>query len=265
MHYPYFQLINSVTQLTMQNPITIEACVDSIESCMAAEAGGAARVELCSSLFEGGLTPSAGCLRIARQYISIGIQVMIRPRGGDFCYSEAEFESMMYDLQLAKELGADGIVFGILLPDGTIDAGRTRQLAEMARPLNVTFHRAFDMTPDPVQALTVLMDLGIDRLLTSGQETTALEGAPLIARLVDIAQDRIRIMPGGGIHERNIARIIRETGVSEIHVSARRRVPSPMTFQNPGVFMGGVLRQPEYERQLTDSDRIARLINLAQG
>src|SRR5438445_9519302 len=147
----------------------IAVCVDSVESAMAAEAGGAERVELCDNLMEGGTTPSAGAVAAARKKLEIKFHVIIRPRGGDFCYSDVEFEVMKRDVEFAKQLGADGIVIGILLPDGAIDVTRTRELIDIARPMSVTFHRAFDMTRDAFAALETLIDLGIDRILTSGQ------------------------------------------------------------------------------------------------
>jgi copper homeostasis protein len=243
----------------MNPDFALEVCVDSVASCVAAEEGGATRVELCANLFEGGTTPSAGTLHEARKNLSIGLHAIIRPRGGDFCYSASEFASMEYDLQLAKELGADGVVIGILTPDGHVDMARTERLVEQARPLKVTFHRAFDMTPDPERALQDLLRLQIDLLLTSGQERTACEGIPLLARLAQLAGDRLRIMPGGGVTERNIHRIVRETGVRDVHVSARRRVASPMVFRQEHLFMGGDLRLPEFELSVADPERIGNL------
>lgn len=243
----------------MKNQVALEICVDSVASCEAAQEGGATRVELCANLFEGGTTPSAGTIREARARISIGLHVILRPRGGDFCYSAAEFNSMLYDLQVAKDLGADGIVIGILQPNGTIDRERMEVLVAQARPLTLTFHRAFDMTPDPEQALADIVDLGMDLLLTSGQERSACEGIPLLARLVHQAGDRIRIMPGGGITERNLDRVVRETGVRDVHLSARQRVASPMDYRPGHVFMGGELRLPEYELTVADPDKIGRL------
>lgn len=243
----------------MNPDFALEVCVDSVASCLAAEEGGATRVELCANLFEGGTTPSAGTIREARKNLSIGLHAILRPRGGDFCYSASEFASMEYDLQLAKELGADGVVIGILTPDGQVDMARTGRLVEQARPLKVTFHRAFDMTPDPERALQDLLRLQIDLLLTSGQERTACEGIPLLARLAQLAGDRLRIMPGGGVTERNIHRIVRETGARDVHVSARRRVASPMVFRQEHLFMGGDLRLPEFELSVADPERIGNL------
>ncbi|MBI1296196.1 copper homeostasis protein CutC [bacterium] len=238
------------------NNVKVEVCVDSVEGAVAAQDGGAVRVELCDNLIEGGTTPSAGTITLARQHIGIGLNVIIRPRGGDFCYSDVEYEVMRYDVAEAKRLGADGVVIGMLTPDGDVDVERVRGLIELARPLNVTFHRAFDVCREPFAALETLIDLGVDRVLTSGQEKTVLEGIDLIAELVRHAADRIIVMPGGGINERNVGKIIAQTGVKEIHVSARSSVESAMNHRNPRVFMGGELRPPEYVRMTTDAARV---------
>src|SRR5689334_22314281 len=239
-------------------PLTIEVCVDSVESAMAAERGGADRVELCDNLLEGGTTPSAGAIAVARDRLGIRLHVIIRPRGGDFCYSDVEFAVMQHDVALAKQLGADGVVIGLLTADGAIDAERSRALIELARPLSVTFHRAFDMARDPYQALEDLIDLGVDRILTSGQEPSVIEGLDLIAELVQLAGDRVIIMPGGGT-ERNIRKVVAHSGVREVHVIGPASVESPMRFRNPRVFMGGELRPPEYTRFTTDPEQISRL------
>jgi copper homeostasis protein len=243
----------------MQTPkLIIEVCVDSVESAMAAERGGADRVELCDNLLEGGTTPSAGAIAVARARLGIKLQVIIRPRGGDFCYSEVEFAVMQHDVTLAKQLGADGVVIGILTADGAIDIERTRTLIELARPLSVTFHRAFDMSRDPYRALEDLIGLGVDRILTSGQEPSVIEGLDLIAELVQIAGDRVVIMPGGGT-ERNISKVVARSGVREVHVTGTTSVESAMQFRNQRVFMGGELRPPEYSRLTTDPERIRQL------
>jgi len=239
----------------MINPISIEVCVDSVESALAAEAGGAVRVELCANLLEGGTTPSAGMIELARANLDLGLQVIIRPRGGDFCYSPIEFEMMKRDIETAKKLGADGVVIGILQPDGSVDLERCAALIALARPLNVTFHRAFDMTCDPYIALEALISLQVDRILTSGQAFSVLEGLDLIAELVQIAGDRVIIMPGGGA-ERNLTKVVQHTGVKEVHLIAPRRLDSPMQYRNPRVFMGGELRPPEYTRLVTDPGRL---------
>ena len=182
---------------------------------------------------------------------------MIRPRGGDFCYSSLEYEQMKKDIEVCKHLGADGVVFGILTPDGQTDKERTNELATLAHPLQVTFHRAFDMTADPLQALHDLIQLKkINRILTSGQEATAFEGAELIGKLIKEAGKQIIIMPGGGVNERNIQKIKKITGAHEFHVSGRTKIPSQMRYKNANTFMGGALRLPEFEISVTDANRI---------
>lgn len=240
--------------------LIVEVCVDSVESAMAAQAGGADRVELCDNLVEGGTTPSVGAMELARQNLTIAVNVMIRPRGGDFCYSDVEFQVMRIDVQAAKQSGVDGIVIGILKPDGEIDKERTRELLELARPMSVTFHRAFDMTRDPYEALQDLIELGVNRVLTSGQENSVLEGLDLIADLVQEARGRIIVMPGGGITERNIKKIIATSQAREAHVLGSAVVESPMRFRNTRPFMGGELRPPEFSRSVTDPDRVKQLI-----
>ena len=219
--------------------IKLEICIDSVESAVASEQGGAQRVELCGSLIEGGTTPTAGMIAETRERISIGLQVMIRPRGGDFFFTEAEHAVMRREVKVARDLGANGIVIGCLNSDGTIDVEHSKALIELARPLNVTFHRAFDMTRDAFEALDTLIELGVDRILTSGQEPTVLEGAELIASLREKAGERVIILPGGGVTERNLAKIVELTGVSEIHIGTRQPVESGMKFRNERVYMGG--------------------------
>jgi len=244
--------------------ILLEACVDSVEAALAAEAGGAGRVELCADLLEGGITPSGGTIQEACARLSIPVNVIIRPRGGDFCYSDVEFAVMQRNVALAKASGANGAVIGILHPDGTVDVERTRALVELARPLSLTFHRAFDVTRDPYEALETLIELGIDRVLTSGQEPSVLEGLDLIVDLVRAAGDRIVVMPGAGITERNIDKIVSASGVREVHVYAPVGVASRMVYRNPRVFMGGELRPPEYSVSVTDAGRIRAFLDAAR-
>ncbi len=170
---------------TNQPPFKLEVCIDSVRSAINTEAGGADRIELCGNLQEGGITPSAGMIRTVRAKIIIGLQIMIRPRGGDFLYSTDEVEVMKHGILQAKQLGSDGVVFGFLISDGTIDVVNTSKLVEVAHPMNVTFHRAFDMVSDPVQALEQFISIGVDRILTSGQESTALEGVGLLSKLTN--------------------------------------------------------------------------------
>lgn len=238
----------------------IEACVDTIAGALAAQQGGAKRVELCADLIVGGTTPSAGTIQLAVSQLAIPIHVMIRPRADDFVYDEYDLSVMAHDIRYTKETGAAGVVFGLLQPDGTIDTAATRRLTELARPLSVTFHRAFDLVTDPFTALDTLIELGIDRLLTSGQEATALEGSNLIAGLIRRAANRIVVMPGGGINEHTIARIAQSTGAQELHMSGRATVESPMQVRNPRVLVGGAPPPSEHSRQVTSSARIRACI-----
>ena len=237
-----------------------EICVDSIAGVRAAKAAGADRVELCADLLEGGITPSRGMIRQARTIAGIGLNVMIRPRGGDFLFDDDEFATMRSDIETAKAEGADGVVIGLLSATGEIDIARTRELIALARPLSVTFHRAFDMTPDPFRALEALIELGVDRVLTSGQEASVLEGLPLIVELIERAGDRIVIMPGGGITGRNIDRIVAAARPREIHFAALEPSASGMRFRRPHVFMGGELRPPEYDRLDTSAASVRAVI-----
>lgn len=237
----------------------IEVCVDSVESALASQEGGADRVELCDNLFEGGTTPSAGAIAVARERLQIKLHVIIRPRGGDFLYSDVEFAVMQRDIATAKSLGADGVVIGLLTADGDVDVPRTRQLVELARPMSVTFHRAFDVAREPFKALETLIDLGIDRVLTSGQEESVTEGAELIAELIVKAANRIIVMPGAGFNQRNVGRVVAKTGAREIHVAGFARVESGMRYRNERVFMGGELRCPEYSHAVTNASIVRNI------
>ena len=236
----------------------IEACVNSAISAIEAQKGGADRVELCENLHDGGTTPSAGSIAFARKNLQIGLLVMIRPRGGDFLYSADEFQIMKEDIRVSKNLGADGVVFGILLPDGTIDKERMKILIDLARPMGITCHRAFDMTANPYQAMEDLMSLGIDRILTSGQQPTAPQGSGLIRELITQAKDRIIIMPGSGVKEHNVAALVSATGAKEVHIHLEKQEPSRMIFKQPTVYMGKP-EQTEFEYTLTDWERISKL------
>ncbi|MBR5140894.1 MAG: copper homeostasis protein CutC [Bacteroidales bacterium] len=235
-----------------------EICANSVASCIAAQEGGANRVELCAGIPEGGTTPSYGMIRSARECISIALNVIIRPRGGDFLYSEEEINEMLYDIKVAKELGADGLVFGCLLPDGSVDKVNMARLMEAAGDTPVTFHRAFDHSSDPMQALEDIIELGCARILTSGCRPTALEGAGLLAKLVEKAGDRLIIMPGCGVKESNIAEIARLSGAREFHFSAREPVQSGMVFRNPEVAMGS--EDDPYGTVQTTARRVAATI-----
>ena len=225
----------------------LELCIDSVESAIAAEHGGAKRVELCSDLLEGGITPGAGLIALVRRNIAIDLFVMIRPRGGDFFYTELEFEVMRDEIAHARNLGADGVVLGLLDQQGRIDIDRTRALVEFAAPLPVTFHRAIDMTPDLSVSLDDVISTGATRILTSGGAPSVLYGVGEVARMIEAAHGRIAIMPGGGITAENISAIAQATGATEFHSSARTTFPSPVRFRKRGMAMGD-LRDREYRR-----------------
>ncbi|PZF93251.1 copper homeostasis protein CutC [Micromonospora deserti] len=245
---------------------TFEICIDSVEGAVAAEAAGADRVELCSALFEGGLTPSIGTIETALRTVDrIRVHVIVRPRAGDFIYSPAEVDAMVRDVQAAVAAGAHGVVIGALTAEGDVDVPTTRKLIEAAGTASVTFHRAFDMVRDPFQALELLIELGVDRVLTSGQEVSVLEGAPLIAELVRRAERRIVVMPGGGITPRNIARIIEATGAEEYHFAALVTSDSPAVHRNPAPLMGGSLHRSEYERSGTSGELVGQVLAAARG
>ena len=240
--------------------VLVEACVDSVGSALAAEAGGAGRIELCDNLVEGGTTPSAATIAMACERLRIPVFVIIRPRGGDFLYSDLELEIMRRDIAQARALGAKGVVIGVLRADGTVDVARARVLVEEARPLSVTHHRAFDVTRDPVEALEAIIELGADRVLTSGQAPSALEGVEVIAAAVRQAAGRIGILPGAGIDGSNARRIIERTGASEIHVRGTSVRPSPMEYRNPRVDFGGRLTAADALLEVTDPALIREIV-----
>ena len=239
--------------------VLLEVCCGSLDDALEAEAGGADRIELCSTLFFGGLTPSFGTIAEATRRLRIPVIVMVRPRGGGFCYSETEFATMVADAETAVARGAAGIVFGMLTPDGALDVGRTRTLREIAGDRDAVFHRAFDVTPDPFRALDELVDLGMTRVLTSGQQDTVPEGLDLIRRLIDHAGDRIQVMPGGGIKPHNFTDVIVRTGCRQIHVAAFTTRQDDSTRHRPAVTFGGALYPPENRYDITDRGVIERL------
>lgn len=237
----------------------LEICAGSVESAIAARDGGAARIELCAALEIGGTTPSAGLIAEARKIEGIVLNVIIRPRGGDFLYNEHEAACMEQDIRTCRQLGADGVVIGALTAEGDIDTALCKRLIDAADGMSITFHRAFDMCRDPKRALEELIAIGCDRVLTSGQAATAEAGLPLLKELVQQAAGRISIMPGCGVNSGNAARILQATGATEIHASARKNVGSGILFRHSGVSMG-TPGSDEYERKETDVDEVKHIV-----
>jgi len=243
----------------------LEICANSVESAIMAQDGGAQRVELCDNIYEGGTTPSFGAIKIAREKLGIDLNIIIRPRGGDFYYSDEEFEIMKQDISLVKKLGVNGIVLGLLNPNGSIDVTRTKILVDLAKPMSVTFHRAFDVCNDPLLALEDIIECGCDRILTSGQKNKAFEGIDLIQKLVEKANKRIIIMPGSRIDETNISEIYSKTGANEFHASLRKKHASKMQFKKDGVYINGFPQLDEYEISVSDPKRVKKVIEIIQN
>ena len=249
----------------MSRKSKIEICANSVESAIKAQEGGAYRVELCAGIPEGGTTPPFGDMRMARQMLhQTKLHVIIRPRGGDFLYSPLEQEIMLHDIKVARQLGADGVVFGCLTAEGDVDMAAMKKLMNAVGDMNVTFHRAFDMCKDPFKALEQIIELGCTRILTSGQESNAVKGIPLLKELVKQADGRIIIMPGCGVNPGNIKQIAEETNATEFHFSGRSSYESDMIFRNPKVSMGGTVKIEEYQRDITNPEIVkAALAELA--
>ncbi|MEN9656613.1 MAG: hypothetical protein RL571_78 [Pseudomonadota bacterium] len=239
--------------------ILLEICAGSITSCLAAQEGGAHRVEFCDNLLEGGTTPSYGQIAVARERLWIGLNVIIRPRGGDFLYTDLEYEVMQRDVIACKKLGVDGVVIGILTADGDIDIARCKALVELATPMQVTFHRAFDVTRDPFKALEDVIATGCKRLLSSGQAATATAGATLLKELQQAAGERLVVMPGAGVRSNNIAELVATTGCKEFHTSARLPFASQMRYCNPHVHMG-IPGQDEYALIETNAELVKEIL-----
>jgi len=236
----------------------LEICAFSVEAAIAAQHAGANRVELCSGFSEGGLTPSAAAIRMVRKLLDIECYVMIRPRGGDFCYSNIEFEQMHRDIEHAKSCGVDGVVLGALQPNGHINIIRTRELVQHAAPLKVTFHRAFDLALDPLRALDDIVVCGCKRILTSGQKANAVDGIDLIRKLVEHSAKRIDIMAGSGVNHQN-AHLFIEAGVQALHCSAKRMKPSRMTYRNPEVPIMQAGTMTDYDLIDIDKDKVRKM------
>jgi copper homeostasis protein len=238
----------------------LEICCDSFADAREAQRGGADRVELCSALWVGGLTPSAGAIAECKQRLQIPVVVMIRPRSGGFCYSKEDFAVMERDVREAVRLGADGVVFGALRKDAQIDRARCARLLELAGKCETVFHRAFDLTPDAGDALETLIDLGFTRVLTSGHQATAVLGTEGIRELVDQAAGRIEILPGSGIRRNNVGRLVRETGCDQVHMSAFRIVRDGPEPKRSALRIGRTHAPSEGQHQQTARDIVRSVV-----
>lgn len=245
----------------------LEICCYTLESALLAEQAGADRIELCDNAAEGGTTPSFGTIQLAQEKLDIPISVMIRPRGGDFLYSDLEFEIMKRDVTniVKNQVGVQGVVVGFLQADGHIDLERTREIVKLAHPMDVTFHRAFDMCLDPLAALEQLKDCGIKRILTSGGRNKAIQGIDLLAQLVKNAGDDIAIMAGSGVNESNLKELMTKTKATEFHSSARGFEQSRMQYTNPNIDMGGQKDSDEYKILSVNVDSIQKMATILKG
>jgi copper homeostasis protein len=234
-------------------PFQLEICCFNLQSALIAQAAGASRIELCADPAEGGTTPSYGTIKMAREKLSIPLYPIIRPRTGDFLYADEDYEIMLRDLQQCRILGCDGVVVGMLLSDGSVDKKKAGRLVKTAYPMGVTFHRAFDWTANPFEAMADIIDIGCERILTSGQRPTAAEGALLINELIREAGQRISIMPGSGIRSANILELAKKTGAEEFHSSARVLLSSQMEFIQEGM-------AADFSRALADGHEIKSML-----
>ena len=246
--------------VTTEGNILVEACVDSVASAIAAERGGARRVELCDALFDGGTTPSAGMIAACKEAVSIPVFAMIRPRGGGFVYSDVERDVMRRDIGIARELGADGVVIGGLLPNGDVDMPLVRMVVEAARGLPVTFHRAFDLTPDLEASLESLAGAGVQRILTAGGGSTAADGAETLATLVRRAGSRIVVLAGGGVREENVRALVQISGVREVHVRLTRLTRGDAPPARGDLRVRRPLPEDETAWEETDEQRIRSFV-----
>lgn len=243
-----------------QHPVEVEVAIDSVAGARAAEAAGATRLELCCALAEGGLTPTLGLLQQCRRHSRLPIVAMLRPRAGDFLYTDDEFEVLRADLHQLAGAGADGFAVGVLLADGELDLARMRELVAAAAPHPVTCHRAFDLARDPETALQQLLDLGVQRVLTSGLCATASEGQERIRALVRQARGRIEVIAGAGVRSHNVRELVRRTGVRAVHLSASAFVDSGMVHRNPQATMGTQPPRGDYTLRATDGEEVARVV-----
>jgi len=239
--------------------ILLEVCCGSAAVALQAADAGAGRVELCDNLVEGGTTPSHGAVEVAVEQAGVPVMAMVRPRGGDFLYSDVEFDVMLRDVHHMKRLGASGVVFGLLGADGKVDRARSLRLIEAARPMSVTFHRAFDVSRNLEESLDALIDLGVDRVLTSVGKPAVTDDLGRLRALIERADGRLIVLPGGGITPGNVASVAAVAGVTEVHVGASRRVRSAMTHQVHDVVMGSAYTPDEYALEEADASAIASI------
>ena len=241
----------------MPDKILLEICCGSAEDAIEAARGGADRVELNSNLFQGGLTPTVGALRTVKRHADILVMAMVRPRAGGFCYTDVEFETALADARLLLENGADGLVFGFLHADGTVDAERTKTLVRLCEGRPCVFHRALDVTPDWRRALDTLIGLGVTRVLTSGQESDVFFALDTIREMIGYAQGAIEILPGAGITLRNVRKVVAATGCTQVHLAHHKTLPDPSVNNNRSIYYGGALYPPEDRFDVTDRDYVA--------
>lgn len=239
--------------------ILLEICCGSADDVIEAWKAGADRVELNSNLFQGGLTPTAGCLDVVKESVDIPVMTMLRPRGGGFCYTDVEFRTMLADAKVLLAHGADGLVFGCLNEDGTVDIDRTRRMVEAAEGKTTVFHRALDVVPDWKRALESLIELGVTRVLTSGQEPNVFFATETIAEMIEFAGGAIEILPGAGITLRNVQRFVELTGAKQVHLARHKSMPDLSVSNNRDIFFGGALYPPEDRYEVTDGAYVAAI------
>lgn len=244
--------------------VLVEACVDAIDSALEAVAGGAGRIELCGELLQGGVTPSTGMIGAVWERVEVPVFVLVRPRPGDFHYTDDELDVMLRDIANARALDVDGVVLGALTPMGELDIGTLAQLIDAAGDMEVTFHRAFDYVKDQGVALEALIELGVDRVLTSGGAPTALEGAETLAALVQQANGQIEILAGGSINAENVHEVVQRSGVREVHVRAAAKVQSDMKYRRKRMSLQKALPRSEYERSATRASEMQKIVEAAE-
>ncbi len=241
----------------------LEVCADSVESALEAQKGGADRIELCSNLIIGGVSPGRALFRLVKKYTDLKVRVLLRPRYGDYCYNDYEFEQQKEEVEMYRELGADGVVIGMLLPDGNLDVERMGELVKAAGTMDMALHRAFDNCRDPFRALEEAVSLGMKTILTGGQEVMAWEGRETLAKLQEKSAGRIQILAGGGIGEEVIRRLFPVTGITSYHMSGKRAVESAMKYRPEGASMGQPGRD-DYSIWQTDSKKVAAAVRALQ-